>query len=283
MNTGLKLLAFATAVAASLGGAMAVGAAVGPIDVSGNDSAHSGMTSASDLPRGLAVAQSGFRLAVETGSVAADTPSSFAFRIVDDDGHPVTGFAELHERRLHLIVLSRNMVDYHHLHPTMDTTGRWTVDLPPLQAGSYRVFADFQPVGTDNITLGTDLAIAGSVDAVAMPAPAGVATVDDYTVTLTGTPAVGEEELSFEVRRDGQTVRTQPYLGAAGHLIAIRVGDLAYLHVHPVEDTETPVVTFTGEFPTAGTYRLFFDFSHDGTVRTAAFTVTVPDLDAAGH
>ena len=27
----------------------------------------------------------------------------------------------------------------------------------------------------------------------------------------------------------------------------------------------------------AGTYRLFFDFSHNGVVRTAAFTVIVPD------
>ena len=45
-----------------------------------------------------------------------------------------------------------------------------------------------------------------------------------------------------------------------------------------------PAVTFTAEFPTAGLYRLFFDFSVDGTVRTASFTVYVPDTghDGAG-
>jgi hypothetical protein len=78
----------------------------------------------------------------------------------------------------------------------------------------------------------------------------------------------------------GRVVRTDPYLGAAGHLVAIRRGDLAYLHVHPHEDDTTSDVTFTGEFPTAGTYRLFFDFAHDGTVRTASFTATVDDPTA---
>ena len=94
---------------------------------------------------------------------------------------------------------------------------------------------------------------------------------------MTGTPALGDSELSFTVARDGQVVRTDPYLGAAGHLVAIRGGDLAYLHVHPNEDDSTPVVTFTAEFPTAGMYRLFFDFSLNGTVRTASFTVDIAD------
>jgi hypothetical protein len=142
------------------------------------------------------------------------------------------------------------------------------------------VFADFQPDGADNITLGTDISVPGTVAAVALPAPSTVAAVDGYNVTMAGTPAVGEAELSFAVQLGGETVRTDPYLGAAGHLVAIREGDLAYLHVHPHEDATNPVVTFTGEFPTAGHYRLFFDFSYGGKVHTAAFTVAVA---AAGH
>ena len=101
---------------------------------------------------------------------------------------------------------------------------------------------------------------------------------------MTGTPARGDSDLSFTVARDGQVVRTDPYLGAAGHLVAIRGGDLAYLHVHRTRGRTSPAVTFTAEFPTAGLYRLFLDFSLDGTVRTASFTVVVPDTghDGAG-
>ncbi|MEO7369918.1 MAG: hypothetical protein ABI949_06090 [Ilumatobacteraceae bacterium] len=282
MNTVSKVAAFAAAIAVTFGGAMAVGAAVGPIDVSGGGhDPHGAMTADTQgLPRGLALAEGGYRLAVETDTVPAGAATTFVFRIVGDNADSVTRFQTIHDRPLHLIVLSRNLVDYLHLHPTMDSSGRWTVELPALNPGSYRVFADFQPDGADNITLGTDLDVPGMVPAVALPAPSSVATVDGYAVTLAGMPAVGAEELSFTVRLDGETVRTDPYLGAAGHLVAIRDGDLAYLHVHPHEGATGQDVTFTGEFPTAGRYRLFFDFSHTGSVHTAAFTVDVP---SAGH
>ncbi len=281
MKTITKLVTFGAALALAFGGALAVGAAVGPIEVGGTGSHSSHTTSGSSmaLPRGLAVAEPGYRLVVESTTVEADTPSRFAFRIVDDNGGAVTEFETLHERSLHLIVLSRNLVDYVHLHPTMDESGRWTVALPALTPGSYRVFADFQPAGADNLTLGTDINVPGEARTVGLPDAGSVTTVGDYTVSMNATPSVGDSEIGFTVELNGQAVKTEPYLGAAGHLVAIRSGDLAYLHVHP-HDATNSIVTFTGEFPTAGTYRLFFDFSHDGSVRTAAFTVVVPD---GGH
>lgn len=279
MNTATKLIAFAVVIAVVFGAAAAVGTAVGPIEVDSDNASHdthSGDDGGTELPRGLAVAQDGYRLAADATSVAADAPSKFGFAIVDDEGAPVTTFDDLHERALHLIVLSRNLVDYSHLHPAMDADGHWTVELPALAPGSYRVFADFQPKGSENLTLGIDVTVAGNVETVALPEPDNVATIDGYTVTMDGVPAVGDTELSFTVDLAGEVVRTDPYLGAAGHLVAIRSGDLAYLHVHP-HDGDTSIVTFTGEFPAAGSYRLFFDFAHGGTVRTAAFTVVVGD------
>ena len=279
MSTAGKLAAFSALVAVVFGGAAAVGAAVGPIDVGTGTTAHGGHDTGSvstvDLPRGLAIAADGYRLVLDTTTVANGKAATFGFEIVDATGTPVTGFDELHTRLLHLIVLSRNMVDYLHLHPTMDDRGHWTVELPPLSPGSYRVFADFQPTGSANLTLGADVSVPGDAPAVTIPEPSTVTTADGYTVTMDGTPTTGDSELSFTVDVDGKIVQTEPYLGAAGHLVAIRNGDLAYLHVHPHEGGTTPAVTFTAEFPSAGTYRLFFDYSHDGTVRTASFTVDV--------
>ena len=289
MNTAGKLAAFAAVVAVGFGAAAAVGSAVGPIDVSSESVTHdthggADQVGPADLPRGLAIAGGGYRLALDATVVPAGETAPFGFAIVGDDGETLTAFDELHERPLHLIVLSRNMVDYLHLHPTLDATGHWTVELPALDPGSYRVFADFQPADDANLTLGTDITVPGEVSYVELPNVSDVVTVDGYTVTMTGTPARGDSDLSFTVARDGQVVRTDPYLGAAGHLVAIRDGDLAYLHVHPTQGESMPAVTFTAEFPTAGLYRLFFDFSVDGTVRTASFTVDVPDTghDGAG-
>jgi hypothetical protein len=94
------------------------------------------------------------------------------------------------------------------------------------------------------------------------------------------------------VSKDGQPVTDlQPYLAAYGHLVALREGDLAYLHVHPdgaPGDGVTPAgpqIEFVAEVPSAGGYRLFLDFQHDGVVRTAEFTVptgpAVPDAAPA--
>jgi hypothetical protein len=78
--------------------------------------------------------------------------------------------------------------------------------------------------------------------------------------------------LRFTITTDGAPVRTEPYLGAGGHLVALRDGDLAFLHVHPAQDHS---VEFDATFPTEGRYRLFLQFKHAGRVHTVAFTQTV--------
>ena len=66
--------------------------------------------------------------------------------------------------------------------------------------------------------------------------------------------------------------------------MAIRAGDLAYLHVHPTGEpgdgrTEAgPEVRFAVHVPSAGDYRLFLDFSHGGEVRTASYTAPAEEV-----
>ena len=152
-----------------------------------------------------------------------------------------------------------------------------------LTPGAWRVFADTAPRGATPMTLGVDLAVPGDFEPVAPPAQdVRTATVDGYTVTLDGDLTPGTDpEVTLSVSRDGRPVTDlDPYLGAYGHLVALRTGDLAYLHVHPDGEpgdgsTEPgPDITFGTSVPSAGTYRLFLDFQHEGVVRTAAFTVT---------
>ena len=76
---------------------------------------------------------------------------------------------------------------------------------------------------------------------------------------------------AFEVTRGGEPVEVEDYLGAKGHLVALREGDLAYLHTHPAGG-EAEIASFETEFPTAARYRLFLQFKHEGEVHTAAFT-----------
>jgi hypothetical protein len=59
--------------------------------------------------------------------------------------------------------------------------------------------------------------------------------------------------------------------------VALREGDLAFLHVHPEETEGAPnEIVFEATFPTAGRYRLYLQFRDEGVVHTAQFTVAVP-------
>jgi hypothetical protein len=106
--------------------------------------------------------------------------------------------------------------------------------------------------------------------------PSTVSVVDDYRVELYGDVVAGTgSDIEFRVTRKGEAIEPDPYLGAAGHLVAIKTGDLDYLHVHPMESQDVGVIPFMMHAATPGLYRLFLQFLHGGEVRTADFTIDV--------
>jgi hypothetical protein len=224
--------------------------------------------------RGLAVSEGGMTLALERTEIPRDRATELRFRIVGSNGHPVTDFAVEHERRLHLILVRRDLTAFQHLHPALGGDGTWRTPLRIAEAGSYRVFADFKSSGR-NHTLGADLAVDGPVDWHELPRATNRArTGDGYEVRMVSDRGAGRPSvLRFDVLRSGRHVTVEPYLGAGGHLVALREHDLAYLHVHPSQDGDRhDPAAFSTEFPSRGRYRLFFQFKHEGRVHTAAFT-----------
>jgi hypothetical protein len=233
--------------------------------------------------RGLAVAEDGLRMVVDDPELRRGRDETLRFRIVGEDGLTVRDFDVTHERRMHLIVARRDLTGFRHLHPVMDADGHWSTPLRLDEAGSYRVFADFSHEDSA-ITLAADLRVDGAADLRPLPEaePTGVSD-GGYDVRLdAGHARAGREsELRFAVTKDGAAVHTEPYLGAGGHLVALREGDLAFLHVHPTEhgdgdaSAHDDTIGFAATFPTEGRYRLFLQFKHEGRVHTVAFTQEV--------
>ncbi|MGW4081745.1 hypothetical protein ACWEGS_01760 [Streptomyces sp. NPDC004822] len=303
MHAGLRITAFTAALAAAFGTAYGVGEALDPvIDDATPTARHDTHPGASPEPGegegegdgghggheaepagGLQISEGGYTLDLATARVAAGKRSELSFVVRDSAGRAVTAYQREHDKELHLIVASRDLGTYRHLHPTRAADGTWSIPVDLPRAGGYRVFADFTPAkkGAENLTLGADLAASGPYEPQPLPAPRRTAKVHGYEVRLDGALRPGRAgELKLTVSRAGRPVTDlQPYLGAYGHLVALRSGDLAYLHVHPngePGDGTTkpgPDVSFTATAPSTGTYRLFLDFKHEGKVHTAAFTV----------
>jgi hypothetical protein len=272
-----RIGAYALVLVGALGGGAVVGATIGPDpSPTATHGDHAGAdASAPTRLAGVAISQDGYALDLTETTVVSGVPVPLRFTVVGPDGAPVTAYDVEHDKELHLVVVSRDLGTYAHLHPTRDAAGSWTVTGPALAPGSYRVYADFVPTGHEAMTLATDLAVAGSYRPRALPAPASTDDVDGYAVSIEGDLVAGADStITVTVRRDGEAVADlQPYLGALGHLVAIRDGDLAYLHVHPLDASDGPggpSVRFAVAVPSAGRYGLFFDFSHGGSVHTAS-------------
>ena len=272
-----RLAGIATALAALFGIGALAGAVFHPSAPGGDAKiamGHGGGEMAMAV-RGLAVAQDGLRIVVANPQLRRNRTEYLRFRIVDEQGRAVRDFDVEHTKRMHLIVARRDLTGFQHLHPTMAADGTWTAPLRLSGAGSYRVFADFSH-DDKPVTLADDLRVNGPTDLQALPLPTTTAVSDaGYQVRVdAGAARAGKEsELRFAVSKDGRAVHTEPYLGAGGHLVALRDGDLAFLHVHPNEDDDR--IGFEATFPTAGAYRLFLQFKVNGAVQTVAFTEEV--------
>jgi hypothetical protein len=243
--------------------------------------------------RGVTVAESGLRVELDQTEMPQGKESKLSFRVIGEDGSSITDYEVEHEREMHLILARRDLTGFQHLHPEMADDGTWSVDTTLPDAGAYRVFADFNHDG-ESLTLGSDLLVDGEADYKEMPVQTTeTETSTGYEVGVEGEAATAGQEsgLAFNVVRDGEPVQVEPYLGADGHLVALREGDLAFLHVHPVSggeeagETEDAAhghggaassdggdIRFMTEFPSEGRYRLFLQFKHKGEVHTAEFT-----------
>lgn len=309
MNAGARLTIYGIGVVVAFGGAFGLASAIVPpsvvsewkegTEMNSHDGGHDAATTAAeesanvaaDSLKGLSLGLEGYVLSPVEAPGAVATSGELQFQILDAAGTPVTDYTTAHDKDLHLIVVRSDGSLFRHVHPTLDdSTGMWSLPWEWTEAGTYRVFADFTPAGTDapSLTLTRTVQVAGEFTPVA-PQPTQTAQVGDFTVSLDGDLTAGSaKDLTLTVTRDGKPVTAlEPYLGAFGHLVALRDGDLAYLHVHAkgeepeVGETSGPEIEFAAEAPTAGRYFLYLDFQVDGQVHTAEFVVDAASGDDA--
>ncbi|GIE86528.1 hypothetical protein [Actinoplanes regularis] len=230
---------------------------------------------------GLSLSSDGLTLRPAGTMFQAGRKQRLSFTIVAASGVPVTSYAIVHDKPLHLIVARRDLTGFQHLHPEMSADGSWGIDLTLAEPGSYRMIADFTAlVGGQQVatTLGSDLTVAGDYTPKPLPAPERTTTATaGLTVTYEGTPSTRAVQplLMTVTGTDGKPAAVEPYLGAYGHLVVLRQGDLAYLHVHPEQQLVDGKVKFWLTAPSPGDYRMFFDFQVGGRVQTAEWTLKV--------
>ena len=234
---------------------------------------------------GLSPSQAGLTLVPDATTITANTANDFTFRITAADGKPVTQFSPEQTKLLHLYLIRSDLTGFAHLHPTMAPDGTWSVRLPAMSAGDWRVYTQFtaHPPNdtTASLVLSTPLTVPGVASTAPLPTPSNTASVDGYTVTVAGQPAAGQHSpLTLDFSSAGQPVTDlQPYLDTYAHVTAIRAETLAFAHLHPSNQVNGghggPSLSIESAFPTSGDWRLFIEFQTAGKVHTAQTTIHV--------
>jgi hypothetical protein len=214
------------------------------------------------------------------------TPTVAGARLRLTVTHPATGaivrkFAVVHERALHLFVVSDGGDFFVHEHPVQQPDGMFMVDLTLPRRGAYMAIGEFLPEGGTPQTFQQMFTTAGPP--VRRPPPgldAGPKVTDDVRVTMDAAKLTsgGTAPLTFRIEdaTSGAAVTDlEPYLGAAAHLLMAGADLTEAIHGHP-DAANGSVLTFTPVVPRPGRYMLWLQFQRRGQVSTLPFVIDVP-------
>ena len=249
-------------------------------------------------------------LTTDQAEISSVRPTTLILNIKNARGEIVRDLQTVHEKQIHLILVSDDLAEFNHLHPEPQPDGSYRVGFTFSHGGTYRLYADFTPAGADQIVERFSVTASGApTPRVALVEDKSLTkTVDGLRVTMQPSESLraGQElQLNFIVADEatGKPVTDlQPYLGALAHFVIITEDTSKYLHVHPMEagampgmgreartgkmneemkigqaDKADAKVTISAHttFPDAGLYKLWAQFQRNGQVIVVPFVVRV--------
>lgn len=215
-----------------------------------------------------------------------------------------------HGHLMHLFLVRMPGLDrMAHLHPDQTAAGRFSVALPTLEAGDYRVYAD---IVHENGLAET------AVATLAVPAISGTALQGDDSQAMAAALTKGADSSEFPLEEGIRMVwespagriqarrpelfafevhdasgrrldDLEPYMGMAGHAEFMRSDGQVFAHVHPSGSAAMAAMllaqpahampmplelSFPYGIPGQGRYRVFVQIKRHGQVQTAAFDFT---------
>ena len=201
---------------------------------------------------------------------------------------PVKHFQVVHEKLLHLFIVSEDLEYFAHVHPDLGPDGVFRLDTRLPRPGTYKLLADFFPEGGTPQMISGVITTAGYkrgiLQSIVKPAPdLAPKHADNLDVELTvdpPQPLAGKKTMLFFKLKPAEGV--EPYLGAWGHMLAASHDLVDTIHTHPIYVTDPAAsekqVQFNIFFPREAVYRVWVQFQRQGKVNTVAFTIPVSSL-----
>lgn len=253
---------------------------------SGSGSGHAHESSDHGSPINNGSGQAPFKAEWKPSTPKPKPNETFQLQIAvnDEKGKPVDKFEISHEKVMHLIVISKDLSVFQHLHPEYKGGNRFETEMKLQVGGDYKLIADFVPNGSAQQTAMHALAVEGPpstkpviVDKKLVKSAAG----NEVSLSFDSPPMANKETVmtfTFKDERTGKPVTDlQPYLGAVGHVVLLSADGERYVHNHPIDEkTGGPEAKFAVTFPQSGVYKIWAQFQRSDETFTVPYVVQVP-------
>lgn len=214
----------------------------------------------------------------------AGANTTVSVQIEDKQGKPVQKFDLNHEKMMHLIIVSKDLSYFDHIHPEYKGDGRFEIGTQFPAGGDYKLFADYLPSGGAATTKSEWVSAEGKAASTAPIAADAklVKSVNGKEVTLTYDRLAAGTDIQLNFRLADEKTKQpitdlQPYLGAVGHVVILSADAEQYLHVHPTDEkAKGPDAKFQTRFPKSGLYKIWGQFQQNGQTFVVPFVVNVP-------
>jgi methionine-rich copper-binding protein CopC len=205
----------------------------------------------------------------------------------------------IHDRLMHMIVVSSDMKDFFHVHPEQVAPGEFEISFAFPRPGQYLLALDYA-YGLTPVSKTFPVRVGNAAPAEVETYPGQTEEVDGYTVALDRSYVIAGEPTTmiYRITKDGKDVTDlEPYLAAAMHLAIVKNDLSEFVHTHgevhppgtpipppsvslvhqhtPPPPAFGPVVEAHVIFPSSGRYTVFGEFMHEGQVHATRFTVDV--------
>jgi hypothetical protein len=247
----------------------------------------------------------------EPGAVQAGQPATLAFTVKDRQGATVKDLQIVHEKPMHLLVVSKDLAEFYHIHPEQSVDGSYRVQHTFPNGGEYKLYADFTPKEATQVVEQIDLKVTGAERAkVPLIADTNFTkTVEGLKVVMKPDGAIkGGQELmlnfaAFDAATNKPATDLQNYLGELAHFVIISEDMKDFVHAHPMSKSEHDSMKKTDDhdadghkhstmegsttkpsrskvtahtaFPRSGLYKVWAQFQRGGQVITVPFVVNV--------
>lgn len=241
------------------------------------------------------------------GNVKANEPVELTFTVRNGAGETIKEMEIVHEKLIHLLVVSEDLQEFYHIHPEQQQAdGSFKVSFTFPNGGYYRIYADLKPKGGDQMVRSFPQKVEGTerpkqplkTDEKLEKTVGGLRVVMKSAAELESGKDLMLNYEVFDAATNQPVTDLEKYLGEYAHFVIISEDLRDFVHAHPMSmdnvkseehshgsnakhddklmsQTGNSIVSAHVNFPNATKYKIWAQFQRGGKVIDVPFVVEV--------